>query len=100
MKFLRMILDQIQMGKKEFRRRINQEPPEELKEDIVRKIKQQKVRWLGDEWRARPNIPNRTTLEWKPGSKWREEPLRMKRVERARNGYLAEHLMEHEKIMK
>ncbi|KAI4455264.1 hypothetical protein MML48_9g00016411 [Holotrichia oblita] len=67
----------------EFRIRTNEELQAEPKrKDIVQKIKQQGIKWLGHVWRSGEESVIKLLVEWKPGgkkrrgrpiSKWLEE---------------------------
>lgn len=85
-KVLRTILGPIKLADNEFRLRTNNELQTEIEgEDIVRKIKRQRVKWLGHVWRAGEESVIHLLLNWKPAgnkrrgrprSKWLEEVVR------------------------
>ncbi|XP_056631531.1 uncharacterized protein LOC130441767 [Diorhabda sublineata] len=58
----------VKLTENEYRRRMNYEIAQEIKEDIVRKIKQQRARWLGHVWRAGEETVAYSILDWNPGS--------------------------------
>lgn len=67
-KIIRTILGPIKTEDNEYRIRTNKEILEELNgEDIVRKIKKQRIRWLGHVWRAGNKAMIYSVVEWQPG---------------------------------
>lgn len=74
-KILRAILGPIKISNDEWRRRMNNEILKEIDgEDIVKKIKQQRVKWLGHVWRAGQEAVIKSMLIWDPGRKRRGRP--------------------------
>ena len=47
---MRTILEPIRLNEHQYRRRTNEELAQEMEIDVVRKIKQLRVRWLGHAW--------------------------------------------------
>ncbi|CAG9829791.1 unnamed protein product [Diabrotica balteata] len=77
-KIMRTILGPIRTEQNEYRSRTNAEIKEELKEDIVTKIKQCRVRWLGHIWRAGDEAVTYAMIEWNPGGRKRRGRPRSK----------------------
>lgn len=74
-KILRDILGPIKVDSNEYRTRMNSELLQEIDgEDIVKTIKQQRVKWLGHIWRAGTEEMIYSILQWDPGSKRRGRP--------------------------
>lgn len=72
-KIIRAILGPIKIKEEEYRIRINEGIKQEL-EDIISKIKQSRVRWLGHVWRARNGRLVHSKLQWNPGERRRRGP--------------------------
>lgn len=71
-KILRTILGPVKVGDNEYRSRMNHELRQELGEDdIAKKIKTQRIQWLGHVWRAGPKAMIRSVVEWSPGGRRR-----------------------------
>lgn len=66
-KVMRIILGPIKLSDTEYRRRTNQELSQEIGDDVVKKIKQQRAKWLGHIWRAGPGSVIYEVLDWKLG---------------------------------
>ena len=74
-KILRTILGPIKDQNNEYRLRMNHELLEEIEgEDIIKKIKEQRVKWLGHVWRAGPTTTIYSMLQWQPGRRRRGRP--------------------------
>lgn len=72
-KVMRTILGPIKINENEFRIRNNREINEELNgKDIVNKIKQQRLRWLGHVYRAKDEEPIKSLMQWEPAGKRRK----------------------------
>lgn len=69
-KILRKIYGPIEIVEGEYRRRMNFELKREIGEDIVQKMKQQRIKWLGHVWRADNSII-KDMLIWQPKEKGR-----------------------------
>ncbi|KAI4462404.1 hypothetical protein MML48_4g00015188 [Holotrichia oblita] len=81
-KILRSIMGPIKEADSEFRIRTNEELQRELKgKDIVQKIKQQRIKWLGHVWRSGEESVIKLLVEWKPGGKKRRGRPRSKWLE-------------------
>ncbi|KAI4455262.1 hypothetical protein MML48_9g00016409 [Holotrichia oblita] len=66
----------------EFRIRTNEELQAEPKrKDIVQKIKQQRIKWLGHVWRSGEESVIKLLVKWKPGGKKRRGRPRSKWLE-------------------
>ncbi|KAI4464236.1 hypothetical protein MML48_3g00008106 [Holotrichia oblita] len=84
-KILRTILGPVKVAHDEYRIRMNHELKQEIGEDIVQRIKKQRIKWLGHVWRAGEEAHIRTLMTWRPSglrrrgrprSKWMEEVTR------------------------
>lgn len=68
-KILRAILGPIKVTENEYRTRMNHELAQEMETDIVRKIKQQRVKWLGHVMRADHQETTNIIMNWIPAGK-------------------------------
>lgn len=72
-KIMRTILGPVRVTDKEYRIRTNLEIEQELKgDDIVGKIKEQRLRWLGHVWRANREDVISTIMDWEPAGRRRQ----------------------------
>ena len=83
-KIMRAILGPIRLDNGEYRQRMNCELLQEIGDDIVKKIKEQRVKWLGHIWRGGTETTVYVLLKWDPGgrrrrgrprSKWLQEVM-------------------------
>lgn len=78
-KILRAILGPVKVSDSEYRSRMNHELLQEMEGgDIVKKIKEQRVRWLGHIWRAGTGSTVYAMLEWDPGGRRKRGRPRLK----------------------
>lgn len=78
-KILRAILGPVKVSDNEYRSRMNHEIIEELMgEDVVVKIKKQRVKWLGHLWRAGATNTTRALIQWEPTSRRRQGRPRLR----------------------
>src|SRR3978361_1936150 len=71
-KIMRAILGPIKTGDNEYRSRMNHELLQEMGGvDIVKKIKEQRVKWLGHIWRVGESATTYSMTEWDPGGRKR-----------------------------
>ena len=83
-KIMRAILGPIRLDNGEYRQRMNCELLQEIGDEIVKKIKEQRVKWLGHIWRGGTETTVYVLLKWDPGgrrrrgrprSKWLQEVM-------------------------
>src|SRR3978361_529536 len=85
-KIMRAILGPIKTGDNEYRSRMNHELLQEMGGvDIVKKIKEQRVKWLGHIWRAGESATTYSTTEWDPGGRKRRGSPRSRWMQEVTN---------------
>lgn len=78
-KVMRTILGPVRVSDNEYRPRMNHEIHQDLGgEDIVKKIKKQRVKWLGHVWRAGMAATTRAIMQWEPACRRRRGRPRLR----------------------